>query len=291
MTYEEQLQADQLSINDYLADYVDGLWPFGKLADAMGYSLLSGGKRIRPVLTLAACRFCDGDADCAMPFACALELLHTYSLIHDDLPCMDDDDLRRGRPTNHKVYGQASAVLAGDALLTAAFELLAKAPNLSAEQRIAAVRVLSEAAGPSGMVAGQILDMESSDRISNVHQIQAIESLKTGKLMVAAVQLGALAAEGNEASMQALSTYAEKLGLAFQIQDDILDCEGEEEELGKTIGSDRAKDKVTFVSLTDLEHCRDRVQALTAEAKAALGKEATNGFLCWLADRLAQRRA
>lgn len=291
MIFEKQLQEDQALIEHYLADYLDTLWPYGKLVDAMSYSLLGGGKRIRPVLTLEACRFCGGDVEKALPFACALEMVHTYSLIHDDLPCMDDDDFRRGRPTNHRVFGQANAVLAGDALLTAAFELLSKAPHFSAEQRLAAVRVLSEAAGPSGMVAGQVLDMEGSVQIKELSQIRAIESLKTGKLIVAAVQLGCIAAKGDEEVMQALSTYAEKIGLAFQIQDDILDCEGDEEELGKPIGSDKANGKVTFVTLTDIETCREMVRSLTGEAQAALGNPESNGFLQWLSQKLSERRA
>lgn len=291
MTFEKQLQDDQKLIEDYLADYLDTLWPYGKLVDAISYSLLGGGKRIRPVLTLEACRYCGGETQKALPFACALEMVHTYSLIHDDLPCMDDDDLRRGRPTNHRVFGQANAVLAGDALLTAAFEVLATAPDFTAEQRLAAVRVLSEAAGPGGMVAGQVLDMDGSVQIRELSQIRAIESLKTGKLIVAAVQLGCIAADGNEAHMQALSTYAEKLGLAFQIQDDILDCEGDEEEFGKPIGSDKANGKVTFVTLSDITTCRNMVQSLTSEAQLALGSGEADGFLYWLSQRLSNRRA
>lgn len=291
MTFEKQLQEDQALIEHYLAEYLDTLWPYGKLVDAMSYSLLGGGKRIRPVLTLEACRFCGGELETALPFACALEMVHTYSLIHDDLPCMDDDDLRRGRPTNHRVFGQANAVLAGDALLTAAFEVIAKAPSFTAEQRLAAVRVLSEAAGPGGMVAGQVLDMEASLPIREVSQIRAIESLKTGKLIVAAVQLGCIAAAGNDTFWQALSTYAEKIGLAFQIQDDILDCEGNEEELGKPIGSDEANGKVTFVTLTDIATCREMVRSLTMEAQEALGNQESRAFLHWLAEQLSARRA
>jgi len=290
MSYERRLQEDQALIEAYLAEYLDTLWPFGKLVDAMSYSLLGGGKRIRPVLTLEACRFCGGVVEEALPFACALEMVHTYSLIHDDLPCMDDDDFRRGRPTNHKVFGQANAVLAGDALLTAAFEVIAKAPGFSAEQRLSAVHVLSEAAGPGGMVAGQVLDMEGAFQIRELSQIQAIESLKTGKLIIAAVQLGCIAAGGDEKDMEDLSTYAEKLGLAFQIQDDILDCEGNEEELGKPIGSDEANGKVTFVTLTDISSCRDMVRTLTKQAQAALGHQESDGFLSWLSERLSERR-
>jgi len=290
LTHAEQLAADQNLVACHLADYLDSFWPYGKLVESMRYSLLGGGKRIRPVLTLAACRFCGGEAERALPFACALEMLHTYSLIHDDLPCMDDDDFRRGRPTNHRVYGQATAVLAGDALLTTAFECIAKSPDLTATQLISAVRVLSEAAGPSGMVAGQILDMDETGRMSTLEQIRTIQSLKTGKLIVAAVQLGCIAAGGDTASMQALTTYAEKLGLAFQVQDDLLDCEGDEEELGKPIGSDAANGKATFVTLTNPAACRDMVRSLTDEALAAVQNSKESEFLCWLAEMLSQRR-
>lgn len=290
MTSEAQLCADQALIEHHLGDYLDSLWPYGKLVDSMGYSLLSGGKRIRPVLTLAACRYCGGTVELALPLACALEMVHTYSLIHDDLPCMDDDDFRRGRPTNHKVYGEATAVLAGDALLTAAFAVIIHAPGLSDAQCVAAVRCLSEAAGPDGMVAGQILDMEETGRLSSVQQIEAIQSLKTGKLIAAAVQLGCIAAGGTADQMQHLTTYAEKLGLAFQIQDDILDCEGDEQELGKPIGSDQANGKATFVSLSDVSTCRTLVRKLTDEALCAIQNNEESEFLCWLAERLAQRR-
>lgn len=290
MTYEERFTHYQAEVESYLADWLDTLWPFGKLADSMSYSLLSGGKRIRPVLTLEACRFCGAEPETSLPFACALEMVHTYSLIHDDLPCMDDDDFRRGHPTNHKIYGQATAVLAGDALLTAAFEVLATAPGFTAEQIVAAVRVLSQAAGAAGMVAGQILDMEELGQDATVQQIRTIQSLKTGKLIVCAVQLGAIAAQGSEAQRMALSAYAEHIGLAFQVQDDILDCEGDETELGKPIGSDRANGKATFVELLGIEACRDMVKKRTDEALAALSPYEGNDFLCQLAKQLAERR-
>ncbi|MDF2838926.1 MAG: geranylgeranyl pyrophosphate synthase [Evtepia sp.] len=290
MTYAEQLSADQARIESSIAEYVDSLWPFGNLVESMSYSLLSGGKRIRPILTLASCRFCGGEVTKALSFACGLEMIHTYSLIHDDLPCMDDDDFRRGRPTNHRVYGQATAVLAGDALLTSAFEVLAKAPGLHTDQLVLAVRCLSEAAGPSGMVAGQILDMVATDRDSTFEQIQTIESLKTGKLIEAAVQLGCIAANVEGERMQALTIYAQKLGLAFQIQDDILDYDGDEAELGKPIGSDAANGKVTFVTLKGIVGCREMVRRLTEEAVEEIKQYEESGFLCWLAEMLAERK-
>jgi len=290
MTFAEQLIADQKRIEAWFGEYLDHLWPFGNLVESMGYSLLSGGKRIRPILTLAACRFCGGEVERALSFACGLEMVHTYSLIHDDLPCMDDDDFRRGRPTNHRVYGQATAVLAGDALLTSAFEVLAKAPGMSAEQIVAAVRCLSEAAGAGGMVAGQVLDMEETGRVGTFEQIQTIEALKTGKLIVAAVQLGCIAANVEGERMQALTSYAEKIGLAFQIQDDVLDFDGDETELGKPVGSDAANGKATFVSLKDVSACREMVKALTEQAMEDIKIYEESEFLCWLAKMLAERK-
>jgi geranylgeranyl diphosphate synthase type II len=290
MTFAEQLAADQAMIEGWLGDYLDSLWPFGKLVESMSYSLLSGGKRIRPILTLAACRFCGKEGERALPFACALEMIHTYSLIHDDLPCMDDDDFRRGRPTNHRVYGQATAVLAGDALLTSAFEVMTRASDIGMEQIVKAVRCLAEAAGPCGMVGGQVLDMDGTGSVASFEQIQTIEALKTGKLIVAAVQLGCIAAGVEGERFAAITTYAEKIGLAFQIQDDILDCEGDEAELGKPIGSDAANGKATFVSLKELADCRQMVKELTHQAVEAVKHYEESEFLCWLAEMLAERK-
>ncbi len=289
MNYDAQFSADVQLVDSFLADYMDGLWPYGKLVDAMSYSLLSGGKRIRPVLTLAACRFCGGDPGLALPFACALEMVHTYSLIHDDLPCMDNDDFRRGKATNHKVFGQATAVLAGDALLTEAFTCLARAPGLQASQIADAVRCLSEAAGCGGMVAGQILDMDKSGHVSNKEQVQTIESLKTGKLIVAATTLGCIAARGTEQERLALGCYAENIGLAFQVQDDVLDCVGQAEVFGKPLGSDADNGKVTFVTLCGIDACRTLVRDLTDAALAALPQEERSAFLRQLAETLVDR--
>lgn len=289
MTYDAQFSADVQLVETYLADYMDGLWPYGKLVDAMAYSLLSGGKRIRPVLTLAACRFCGGETTRALPLACALEMIHTYSLIHDDLPCMDNDDFRRGRPTNHKIFGQATAVLAGDALLTEAFTCIARAPDLAPAQIAEAVRALSVAAGCGGMVAGQILDMDKSGHVTTKEQVQTIESLKTGQLIAAATTLGCIAAGGSEAERQALTCYAENIGLAFQVQDDLLDCIGSEDVLGKPLGSDAENGKVTFVTLCGIDRCRAMVRELTDAALAALPQEERSTFLIQLAETLVDR--
>lgn len=289
MEYEERLHADVARIEAYLKDCFGGREPRADLYDAMNYSLLSGGKRLRPVLTLAVCRLCGGTEEQALPFACACEMVHTYSLIHDDLPCMDDDDLRRGKPTNHKVYGEATAVLAGDGLLTAAFETIAEAP-LPPQRVVAAVSCLGRAAGARGMVGGQVLDMAGEGHALTLDQVEELQRLKTGALISAAAELGCIAAGGSEAQRAAVSRYAQSLGLAFQIQDDMLDVVGDEAVLGKPIGSDVRSEKVTFVTLKGMPACQALVAEKTAYAKAALEESFSDGaFLCWLADRMVGR--
>ena len=260
--------------------------PQKKLFESMRYSLLAGGKRIRPILVQAFCELCGGDAEKAMPFAAAIEMVHTYSLIHDDLPCMDNDDYRRGRLTNHKVYGEATAVLAGDALLTAAFGELAKA-DLPAEQIVKAVCVLSECAGELGMVGGQILDMAAEERECSEEEVLAIQSRKTGALIVAACKLGVIAANGSEAQLKAAEIYASSLGLAFQIRDDILDVIGDAEKLGKATGMDGNKN--TFVRLYGVEPCTQKVIDETQKAIDALSIFQNADFLINLANSLALR--
>lgn len=288
MTFQESFHADLLLVEDWLTRYFDSLQPFADLTDAMRYSLMAGGKRIRPILTLEACRFCGGDPNRALPLACALEMVHTYSLIHDDLPCMDDDDYRRGRPTNHKVYGEATAVLAGDGLQAAAFSVLAEC-GLPPEQTVAAVKCLAEAAGPVGMVAGQALDMASEGYALSVADIKELQSLKTGAMIVASVRLGCIAAGVTGDKEDALVEYAKKIGLAFQIRDDILDVEGDERELGKSVGSDAVSEKATFVSLKGLEACQKMVNDLTNQSVDRLRPFSNSEFLCRLAETLAGR--
>lgn len=288
MELNEQLRADQALIENTLTQYA-ARWPaYGVLKDAMSYSLLSGGKRIRPVLTLAVCRLFGGKTEDALPFACGLEMLHTYSLIHDDLPCMDDDDFRRGKPTNHKVFGEANAVLAGDGLLTAAFGTLAGS-SLPAERVQRAVVVLAQAAGPAGMVGGQVLDLEGEGKFLDAEEITTIESLKTGCMIEAAARLGAIAAGSSQAEEDAAAAYARRLGLAFQVRDDVLDVLGDEAEFGKPIGSDQANQKSTFVTCKGLEACQDWIETLTAEAIASLEPYPGSEFLCGLARLLAGR--
>ena len=256
------------------------------LFEAMRYSLLAGGKRLRPVFTFDFCRMCGGDWKTAAPFAAAIEMVHTYSLIHDDLPCMDNDDYRRGRLTNHKVFGEANAVLAGDALLTAAFSYLAKAP-FDAETRIQAVEVLSACAGELGMVGGQVLDMMSEERQCTEQEIIDIQSRKTGALIKAACQLGVIAGHGTKEQLKAAEVFAEHLGLAFQIRDDMLDVIGNAEELGKAVGVDAEKN--TFVQLYGLEKCDVLVRMHTDQAKAAVGIFPMNNFILTLSDQLVGR--
>ena len=286
--YKELTQKYQQIIEDYLENYCFQYEnePQQKLFQAMRYSLLAGGKRLRPLLVLEFCRICDGDVTKAMPFAAALEMIHTYSLIHDDLPCMDNDDFRRGNPTNHKVFGEAVAVLAGDALLTAAFSYIAQA-ELSADIRIRAVEILSECAGELGMVGGQILDMESESRQCTVQEVLDIQSRKTGALIRAACMLGVVAADGSPEQLQAAANYASHLGLAFQIRDDMLDVIGNAEELGKAVGTDAVKN--TFVQLYGIEKCDQLVQEHTQNAVDALNVFADGGYLRYLANSLVNR--
>ena len=289
--------AFQLRYDSYRAavdDYLGGLFadakdkPYRRLQEAMRYSLLAGGKRVRPVMTLAFCDMLGGQWREALPFACALELVHTYSLIHDDLPCMDDDDLRRGRPTCHKVYGETMAVLAGDALQGEAFGLIAAAPAMTAQQRIDAVAVLSAACGGGGMVAGQVLDVDHLAQ--GEADLRLLHRLKTGAMLQAAAELGCVAAGADDGLRQRARDYGCHIGLAFQVRDDVLDVVADQEELGKPIGSDRAEGKRTFVDLLGLEACQALVAEETAKAKAALADLPDSGFLLNLADHLAERR-
>lgn len=260
--------------------------PQKELFEAMRYSLLAGGKRLRPVMVLAFCELCGGNADAALPFAAAIEMVHTYSLIHDDLPCMDNDDLRRGKPTNHRVFGEAKAVLAGDGLLTAAFSQLASA-KLPAKQVVEAVRVLSLCAGELGMVGGQVLDMDAENRICTEQEVIDIQSRKTGALISAACQLGVIAAGGSIEQQNAAAAYADALGLAFQIRDDILDVIGDAQKLGKATGTDENKN--TFVRLYGIEACKKLVSQESEKAIRALDLFDNAHFLIGLAEELAQR--
>ena len=241
------------------------------LREAMRYSLLAGGKRLRPILCLAAFELAGGEGDLALPTAVALEMIHTMSLIHDDLPAMDNDDLRRGQPTNHKMFGEANAILAGDALLTRAFEMVAlRSPGVSAERLLQVVGELSLASGAPGLVGGQVVDLESEGKSVDLETLEYIHLHKTGALLRACVISGALVAGADATLQAALHTYARGIGLAFQIIDDILDVTASSDVLGKTAGKDLTADKTTYPKLLGLEESRRRADGLVAEAKAAL---------------------
>jgi len=243
------------------------------LHKAMRYSVFAGGKRIRPILMIATCESVGGDPERVMSAACAMEMIHTYSLIHDDLPAMDDDDFRRGRPTNHKVFGEATAILAGDALLTEAFILLSN-PEANREidpeiiRRV--VHTIARCAGSLGMVGGQVVDMESEGKKIDFPTLEYIHTHKTGALILASIQAGALIGGADDAAFAALTRYGEAAGLAFQVADDILDVVGDQAQLGKDVGSDQARGKATYVALLGLEEARRRALELRDMALTAL---------------------
>ena len=237
---------------------------------AMRYSLFAGGKRMRPVLVLAVAEACGGKLDSALPAACAVECIHTYSLIHDDLPCMDDDDLRRGRPTNHKVFGEGVAVLAGDALLTIAFEILASASPTSRYSIAAQIRELASASGSQWLIGGQVADLEGEGRNLTGTELRYIHRCKTAALLTASIRLGAMSANATPARLKALTDFGQSLGLAFQVIDDILDVTQTTEKLGKTAGKDLKAIKATFPSIYGLDKSRSEARKLTAAAHAAL---------------------
>lgn len=281
--YEEYRRGVEDFLNSLFADRPH----WGDLYESMRYSLLAGGKRIRPVLTLEFARLAGMDWEKALPVACALELVHTYSLIHDDLPCMDDDDLRRGKPTNHKVYGETLAVLAGDALQPEAFRLILTAPGLDSAARAACALILAEAAGADGMVAGQVLDTLHAPKTEA--ELTEVHRLKTGAMIAGACKLGVAAANGPAEMLKAAEAYGYQLGMAFQIRDDMLDVIGNVDEFGKPIGSDREEGKITFVDLLGLEACDKAVLDCTEKAKAAVAALDADGFLSAMADKLAER--
>jgi len=260
------------------------------LHKAMRYSLFAGGKRLRPILALAAAEACDGAIADALPHACAVECVHTYSLIHDDLPCMDDDDLRRGRPTNHKVFGEGVAVLAGDALLTIAFEILSQAKPTRRHGMTALIRELADAAGSRWLIAGQVLDLEGEGKPVSARDLKFIHQSKTAALLTASIRLGAMSANAPEAKLKALTVFGQSLGLAFQVIDDILDVTQTSEKLGKSAGKDVAAQKATYPAVFGLERSRAEAQRLTHAARDAVkpfGKKAPP--LLALADYLLNR--
>ena len=288
MDYEKQYHEYLARVNRALEAACNTYLPEeSEVCRAARYSLMSGGKRIRAVLVLSVCDMLHGNAEAAEQFAAAVEMLHCYSLIHDDLPCMDDDDLRRGKPTNHKVYGETLAVLAGDALQPAAYRLILTAPDLTDAQRADCALILANASGSDGMVAGQVLDTlhhpSAQDELTEVHH------LKTGAMIAGACMLGVGAAGGSEAARKAAETYGYQLGLAFQIRDDMLDVIGNADEFGKPIGSDKDEGKVTYVDLLGLDDCGKLVHELTEQAVSAVSDLDREGFLTALAESLTER--
>ena len=290
MNLEKQCREYRAYVEDYLKEHYDALndQPQKLLFDAMQYSLMAGGKRLRPILAYEFCRVCGRDWKNAAPFAAAIEMIHTYSLIHDDLPCVDNDDYRRGRLTNHKVYGEGMAVLAGDALLTDAFGIAASAQLPNPGDMATAIGVLSECAGSLGMVGGQVLDIMSEERELTEQEVLDIQNRKTGCLISAACALGVIAGGGSEKQYDAACQFAAGLGLAFQIRDDMLDVIGTQEELGKATGVDTQKN--TFVKLYGLERCEELVATYTNYAIEALNAFSDTSFLEALAKSLTERR-
>ncbi|WP_170932661.1 polyprenyl synthetase family protein [Desulfosporosinus sp. FKB] len=286
--FQETFQLYITMIEKYLAQMP---WGKDKLSESMSYSLVGGGKRIRPVLALASAKAVGGDPEKILPAALALELIHTYSLIHDDLPAMDNDDYRRGRLSNHKVFGEANAILAGDGLLTYAFEFLADPVLCQPERQLRVIREVAVAAGKNGMVGGQVLDIAGEGKKLSLAELEEIHKAKTGALLTVSARLGGILAGGTEEQIEALTNYAQALGLAFQIKDDILDVTGDSETLGKPAGSDQRQEKATYVSILGLEEAKRQLHAQIQRAQSAL-KLLANGaeFLGDLAVYIEQRQ-
>lgn len=291
---ENKIKAYSELINEGLYKYFDAYHPEYKiLFDSMRYSVENGGKRVRPLLTLLFCDACGGDVKKAVPMAVAVEYIHTYSLIHDDLPCMDNDDFRRGKPSNHKVYGEAYALLAGDGLLTAAFERIStwcRAGLYDAEIAVRAIEELSRCAGSRGMIGGQVIDLQNEENPDvTIDVLQLLDSLKTGALIEAACVMGCVVAGADDDMIDYARVFADKLGLAFQIKDDILDVTSTMEKLGKPIGSDAENGKSTYVGILGIEKCQSLVDELTEEAMTALEVFPNNIALKEYAEYLAKR--
>lgn len=297
MRFDDEFAALRTQIENnlqYYTEYAEGIMQ-APVLEAMRYSLLGGGKRVRAVLAVEFCKAFGMPGELAMPAACALEMIHAYSLIHDDLPCMDDDDLRRGKPSNHKQFGEGLAVLAGDGLLTLAFEVVSGEETqrlLGADCALALVRTLSQAAGEYGMLGGQVIDVLSEGKSLTLPEHHNMVAMKTGALLCAAVHCGCIAAGASAIQTEQALAYAKKIGLAFQITDDILDVTGDSAVLGKTTGSDEKAQKVTFVSLLGLGAAQKKAQELFTSAQQDLaGLFPDNTFLPALTDLLACRNA
>lgn len=263
------------------------------VADAARYSLSAGGKRIRPALVMEFCRVCGGEPETALPVACAIEMMHTFSLIHDDLPCMDDDDMRRGKPSCHKAFGEAAAVLAGDALAILPFQVIAEAglkKTLSQDAALKIIKLLGELSGISGMIGGQTVDLENEGNQPPVSVILEMYRMKTGALLEFCCRAGCIAAGAGADKQLTAGSYGQRLGLAFQIVDDILDVTADEKQLGKPVGSDKADGKYTYVAAAGLEQAREQARTLTAQAVELLADFGDNEFLVGLTNMLLNRQ-
>lgn len=288
--YEEQLASYATQVNDALRErlHFDRELRQIVVVDAMRHSLLDAGKRLRAAMVLEFGRLTHASREGAMALACAIEMVHAYSLIHDDLPCMDDDDFRRGKPSCHRAFGEANALLAGDGLLTLAFETAADAP-LSDAQRVEAVRTLSRAAGVRGMLGGQVIDLSCEGKPVDLETLNTLYALKTGALLRASARLGCLAGDAGEELLETADRYAQACGLAFQITDDILDVAGDAEKLGKPTGSDEENHKTTYVTLLGLSGARERARELIGEARERVAAIPGNEFLLWVAEMILGR--
>lgn len=280
MSVEDHLKSKNQTINTHL----DSLVPskqhrHRRLYEAARYALLSGGKRIRPILCLATVELLGADEDKALTPACALEMIHSYSMIHDDLPCMDDDDFRRGQPTVHRAFPESHAVLAGDFLLTYAFELLASAPGLSDQQKLALITCLSQASGGEGMIGGQVLDIECEGKQGDLSLLQELHSKKTGALITASLEFGAIIAGARTQETQLLRRFGQDLGLAFQVVDDIMDVLHSEEKHGRSVSTDELKEKTTYVTVLGLEQAQQVALNLLQSALSTLESIEKNTLL------------
>lgn len=293
MTLQDYLHAKGTLIEYRLDELVPEKYaPHKELYNAARYSLLNGGKRLRPILTIATAEMLGSDVNIALTPACALEMIHTYSLIHDDLPCMDDDDFRRGKPSLHKAFTEAHAVLAGDFLLTYAFQVLSEAPGLTPQQRLSLIQILSKQSGGDGMIAGQVLDIESEGKTLTIEQLQQIHKCKTGALILAAVEFGAVIAGASVGQMEALQQFGREIGLAFQIVDDVLDITSSQAKHGKAVASDLINGKATYVTLLGLEGAQEASEHHYSLAMHALNRiEADTSRLASIASLIVHRHS
>ncbi|ADY23352.1 (2E,6E)-farnesyl diphosphate synthase [Bacillus paranthracis] len=292
IAFDTFLKESKTFVEEKLVSYANELQCPNVLREAMAYSLEAGGKRLRPLLLFATLQAFGKEKNLGVGAACALEMIHTYSLVHDDLPCMDDDDLRRGKPTNHKVFGEAMAVLAGDGLLTYAFQVIMAygQKEISAEKKVRLVLELAKAAGPEGMVGGQVADMEAEGKQLTIDELEYIHKHKTGKLLEFAVLAGSILSNATEEQEEKLLEFAKYIGLAFQIRDDILDVEGTEEEIGKPIGSDVSNEKSTYTTLFTVDRAKDILEETIAKAKDAISSlQLQDEYLLSICDLIAKR--